>query len=404
MRVSVVGLGYVGLNVAIGAANSGHTVIGLDSSQKNISDLQEGKTFVPGISQNVILELIKTGKFTPTSTIKSIDRSEVIVIAVPTPLDSEKKPDLSFLIEAAKNISSTLSIGALIVNESTSYPGTLRNLIMPIFESNSKVKFEFASAPERIDPGNNLWNLKNTPRIIAGITEASTDLAFNFYKTFCSEVIRVSTPEVAEASKLFENTFRQVNIALANEFGVISHEIGFSANEAIVAASTKPFGFMPFFPSIGVGGHCIPVDPSYLSYAAELAGSKAKFIDLANSTNLSMAEYAVRRIEEILGGSLKNKSVQVAGLAYKPDVSDIRESPSLLLIEELEAKGAKVTWCDPVVSEYRGVKSKQLNPDIDLGLLVVPHKTINFSIWRKGATNVLDLSASPNNFGWPKFF
>lgn len=404
MRVTVIGQGYVGLSLAIGAAKVGHQVIGVDISEKLIQQLEAGDTFVPGIDKTLLTSLVINGRYHPTSNFELMNGSEVIIIAVPTPLDNFRKPDITFVEAACLQIAKKVTSRALIVNESTSYPGTLRNFIKKIVEDNCDTEFWYASAPERIDPGNGNWTLSNTPRVISGLTKEATLKAIEFYQSFCSQVQEVSSPEVAEASKLFENSFRQINIALANEFAKISHTMNFSANEAIYAASTKPFGFMPFFPSIGVGGHCIPVDPSYLSYAAELAGGKAEFIDLANSTNLSMATYTVNRIKEFLEGSLRGKSVQVAGITYKPDVPDLRESPSLLLIEELEREGAEVTWSDPVVKEYKGMKSLNLNPNVDLGLLVVPHESFDFSTWKKAGTAVLDLSANPTDYGWPKFF
>jgi UDP-N-acetyl-D-glucosamine dehydrogenase len=403
MRVSVIGQGYVGLSVAVGAASVGHVVVGVDSNDSLISDLKKSQTFVPGIKRELLNELITSGSYIPTTNLDLIQKSDVVIIAVPTPLDSNKKPDLSFLKAATLEISKTIKNTALIINESTSYPGTLRNLIKPIFDSNSKVLFFFASAPERIDPGNEVWKISNTPRIIAGLNQESTDKAIKFYKTFCSSIYQASSPEVAEAAKLFENSFRQINIALANEFSVISNLLGFSANEAIHAAATKPFGFMPFFPSIGVGGHCIPVDPSYLSYAAELVGAKPSFIELANQTNLNMVKHVVGRIKEELGGKLKGLQIQLAGIAYKPEVSDLRESPALLLIEELEKEESVVTWCDPLVAEYKNQRSIELNPLVDLGLIISPHKVIDLKVWLSGNTKVFDLSADANNYGWPKF-
>ena len=404
VKIAIIGQGYVGLNLAMGAAKVGHHVVGLEISEILVSELLNSKTFIPGIQEKVLSELLRSGHYIPTTNAELINGADAVIIAVPTPLDSNRKPDLSYLERACSIIAKNVNNKTLIVNESTSYPGTLRNVIKKIIELNSKVEFLYASAPERIDPGNKNWNLANTPRVISGLTNEASKLASEIYRSFCAEVYEVSTPEVAEASKLFENTFRQINIALANEFAIISKILGFSATEAISAASTKPFGFMPFFPSIGVGGHCIPVDPSYLSYAAELAGGKAQFIDLANSTNLSMAKHTVNGIKDFLKGKIMGKLVQVAGISYKPDVPDLRESPSLQLIAELEGEGAKVIWSDPVVNEYNGVKSSELNPNIDLGLLVVPHKSFDFSIWKNAGTVVLDLSSNPTDYGWPKYF
>jgi len=403
MKVSVIGQGYVGLTVAVEVASVGHTVIGLDLDKNNIAELTKGKTHIPGISTKKILDLIKTENYTPTTDFNSIRDSNIVIIAVPTPLNEDKKPDLSFLINAAENISRVLSSSALIVNESTSYPGTLRNLIVPIFNNNSSITFEFASAPERIDPGNNNWNLRNTPRVISGISDQATTKAIDFYQQFSGKIFRASSPEVAEASKLFENSFRQINIALANEFSIISYKLGFSAHEAINAASTKPFGFMPFYPGIGVGGHCIPVDPTYLSHAATLSGVNANFIELANETNLNMVHEVISRIKQEMGGSLKSLKIQIAGISYKSGVSDLRESAALRLLAELKNEGSIVSWCDPLVKEYKGSKSSDINPEIDLGLIVTPHEEIDFELWKKHQTKVIDLSSNNKNYGWAKY-
>jgi UDP-N-acetyl-D-glucosamine dehydrogenase len=403
MVVTVIGLGYVGLTLSVGIAAAGHKVIGLDSNSLLVDQLRGGKTHVPGISQSQLISLINQDKFTPTIDPNLVSKSEIVIIAVPTPLDNQRKPDLNYLQTAIESVANKIQDGALIVNESTSYPGTLRNFIKPLFEKYSSYVLNYASAPERVDPGNNEWNLENTPRVIAGLSENATKSAVKFYSTFCKNIHTVSSPEVAEAAKLFENTFRQINIALVNEFSNIASTLGFLASDAIKAAATKPFGFMPFFPSIGVGGHCIPVDPSYLSYIAEKAGIKANFINLANQTNLSMAKNIAFRIKDELGGTLTDKYIQIAGIAYKSGVSDMRESPSLNLIRELKNLGAKTSWFDPLVTSYNNEHSTPLNPNIDLGLIISPHEQIDFSTWLSAGTKVFDLSANSNNYGWPKF-
>jgi len=403
MVVTVIGLGYVGLTLSVGIAAAGHKVIGLDSNSLLVDQLRGGKTHVPGISQSQLISLINQDKFTPTIDPNLVSKSEVVIIAVPTPLDNQRKPDLNYLQTAIESVANKIQDGALIVNESTSYPGTLRNFIKPLFEKYSSYVLNYASAPERVDPGNNEWNLENTPRVIAGLSENATKSAVEFYSTFCKNIHTVSSPEIAEAAKLFENTFRQINIALVNEFSNIASTLGFLASDAIKAAATKPFGFMPFFPSIGVGGHCIPVDPSYLSYIAEKAGIKANFINLANQTNLSMAKNIAFRIKDELGGTLIDKYIQIAGIAYKSGVSDMRESPSLNLIRELKNLGAKTSWFDPLVTSYNNEHSTPLNPNIDLGLIISPHEQIDFSTWISAGTKVFDLSANSNDYGWPKF-
>jgi UDP-N-acetyl-D-glucosamine dehydrogenase len=261
----------------------------------------------------------------------------------------------------------------------------------------------FASAPERIDPANILWDISITPRLISGISHEAIEKSVQFYSSICKKITVVSSPEVAESAKLFENTFRQVNIALVNELSIITNKMGISAHEVVEAAATKPFGFMPFYPSIGVGGHCIPVDPSYLSFKAEQLGLKANFIDLANQLNRAMPKNVARKIQLELGGNLKNKRIQIAGVAYKSNVSDIRESPNLVLINELIQLGAEVSWFDPLVGSIGNQKSEPLDSQIDLGLIVSPHNDMDFSLWKNSGIKVLDLSANNVNYGWPKF-
>jgi UDP-N-acetyl-D-glucosamine dehydrogenase len=308
------------------------------------------------------------------------------------------------LKNACQIVAKVVKDDSLIINESTSYIGTLRDLIKPTIDTLSGLRnLMYAVAPERIDPGNKAWDMGNTPRLISGLTNESTQKTIDFYQKFCKELKSVSKPEVAEAAKLFENTFRQVNIALVNEFSTIADKFEFSTHEAINAAGTKPYGFMPFFPSIGVGGHCIPVDPTYLSYSAEKVGLETNFIDLANKINISMAKSVAKRILVKIGGDLTGKRIQIAGIAYKAGVSDMRESPAVLLMEELKNLGARLTWCDPLVESFNDEISIPLDPTIDLGLIVTPHKEIDFSVWLDAKTNVLDLSASPTNYGWDKF-
>lgn len=403
MKVAIFGQGYVGLTLAIAASQAGHKIIGFDINKNLIADLLNGSTYVPGIDPKKLHELIKSGHYIPTHDFSDVQGAEILIIAVPTPLDEDRNPDLSLLKSVTELIAQKFASNALVVNESTSYPGTLRNIIKPILEKSKLAIFQCASAPERVDPGNNKWVMKNTPRVICGLDYEATNKAVNFYSTFCMEIYQAPSVEVAEASKIFENTFRQINIALVNEFSEIAHKIGFSAHEAIKAAATKPFGFMPFFPSIGVGGHCIPVDPTYLSYISEKFGMEAQFINLANTVNSVRPKKIARRIKDELGGSLVNKLIQIAGIAYKPDVSDLRESPATQLIDELLGLGAKVSWFDPLVKTYNNYKSVPLDPNIDIGLIVTPHSQIDFSIWKEANIKVLDLSANSINYGWPKF-
>jgi UDP-N-acetyl-D-glucosamine dehydrogenase len=403
-NVSIIGQGYVGLPLSVYSAQAGNKVIGFDLDAQKILEIKQGLVNISGLNQNLLKNLILTGQYQPTTDIKNIRNSDIIVLAVPTPLRLDGTPDTSFLESAAQLVAQNCKPTALIVNESTSYPGTLRLLVKPIFDKKSLDKVIFASAPERVDPGNLKWILENTPRVVSGLTNEATEKTFEFYSTFCSEVEVVSSPEVAEASKLFENTFRMVNIALANEFAEISEKLGFSAYEAIDAASTKPFGFMAFYPSVGVGGHCIPIDPKYLSHVARLAGADSSLIDKAHEINSNIPRKLAVRIKNELDGSLKNKKIQIAGIAYKPNVPDLRESPGIELLHELRDLGAVVTWHDPVVKELNQEKSSDLEINIDLGLIVTPHKIMNFLPWKESGIKVLDLSVGPKNLGWPKYF
>ena len=404
MIICVVGQGYVGLPIAIHAANAGHTVYGLDTDINKIKQLKLGLTSSPEVSREHLLDLQSQDKIRFVTNLEANLSIEIFVIAVPTPLDKEREPDLSMLKSACEIIAINAQSNSLIINESTSFIGTLRSFIRPSIEKNTSAEnLKYAVAPERIDPGNNNWNIKNTPRVISGLSQSATDAAADFYGSFCTQIYKVDKPEIAEAAKLIENTFRQVNIALVNELSEIANKYDFALSDAIQAASTKPFGFMPFYPSIGVGGHCIPIDPSYLSYSAKVVGIESKFIDLANAINLSMPLKVVTQIESQLGLSLKGIKVQIVGIAYKPDISDTRESPALELMRVLELKGAHVTYYDPFVNRWDKLISQPLSADIDIGLIVTPHSQIDFSTWKKADVKVLDLSANSNDYGWPKF-
>lgn len=404
MKISIIGQGYVGFPLSIQLALVGNTIIGFDNNEAKISNLQNGLVDIPGVNLDELNKLLGEKKYIPTLDPNLMSDSDTIILAVPTPLDKSGNPDTSFLEIAAKTAANYAKDNALIVNESTSYPGTLRNLIKPIFDKHSKYKFLFASAPERVDPANLNWNLKNTPRVIAGLSDEATDKAVSVYSSFCSQIHRASSPEVAEASKIFENTFRMVNIALVNEFALIANKIGFSTQEAISAASTKPFGFMPFYPSIGVGGHCIPVDPKYLSYLSKSVGANSDLIDLAHKINTEMPKKTTQRIKSEVGGDLSNKRIQVAGIAYKPNVPDVRESPALELIKELKSLGASVSWHDPIVIEWNGEKSSIIDSNIDLGLIVTAHTSLDLTPWKVASTRVIDLSANGTDYGWPKLY
>ena len=404
MNICVIGQGYVGLPISIKAATAGHKVYGFDIDSPKIEQLKLGITTSPEVTKDRILALQKSNQISFITRLEDNLSIEVFIIAVPTPLNEYREPDLKMLENACLTVARFIQSNTLIVNESTSYIGTLRNFIYPLIENNSSsINLRYAVAPERIDPGNNVWHLENTPRIISGLDEISINQASKFYSTFCIQIHQVDKPEIAEAAKLIENTFRQVNIALVNELSEVASKFDFSLHDAINAAATKPFGFMPFYPSIGVGGHCIPVDPAYLNYSARQVGVESKFIDLANVTNLNMPAKVVSRIESHLKIELKGMKIQIAGIAYKTGISDMRESPALELIKVLESNGSQVSYHDPLISNWKHLYSEPLRTDIDLGIIVTPHLQIDFSIWKKANVKVLDLSANSNSYGWPKF-
>jgi UDP-N-acetyl-D-glucosamine dehydrogenase len=373
MRVAIIGQGYVGLTIAVGAAGAGHSVIGFDVNAELVKQLNSGKSHIEGISDQQITGLVASGLFTASTDASLLEGSAVIVIAVPTPLDGDRNPDLSYVHAAAELINQNVKTPALIINESTSYPGTLRKEIAARITG---VEHLFASSPERVDPGNTEWGTKNTPRLIGGLTPAAVAKAREFYASFCDSIIEVSSPEVAEAAKIFENTFRQVNIALVNEFAQISDALGISSREVIEAAATKPYGFMPFNPGPGVGGHCIPVDPSYLAHVANQVGVPATFIKRANEVNLAMPAYVVKRVVAGAGGSIEGKSVVVVGVSYKANVADTRETPAAAVIDLLRAQGAMVVWHDDLVGTWRRESSTALG-SFDIAVVVTKHDGVS---------------------------
>ena len=373
MKVAIIGQGYVGLTISAFAAEH-FEVVGFDSNRDIVNQLNQGHSHIEGVEGSQLGKLIKSGRYRATTQGRDIQGSDIVVIAVPTPLSPERKPDLSFIDAACKTMGQNLSHPVLVVNESTSFPGTLRNIIKPAIEKYTpgQVEHLYAISPERVDPGRSDFNQKNTPRLFSGLTPEATAKTREFYAKFCDNLVEVSSPEVAEAAKLFENTFRQVNIALVNEFAQIAHTLGVSVYETLDAANTKPYGFMKFTPSAGVGGHCIPVDPTYLAAVAEEHGAPATFIRRANEVNLEMSEYIVRRVVEDNGGSLQGKSVLVVGVAYKPNVADVRETAAELVIQHLRSQGAVVSWHDDVVCNWKGESSAPLN-GADIAVVVTKH-------------------------------
>jgi len=389
MRVAIIGQGYVGLTIAVSAAGAGHNVVGFDVNDSLVGALNAGTSHIEGITDNALAGLVASGAYKATTDAAVLDGCDVIVIAVPTPLDEKRNPDLSYVHAAADLIAKHIKSAALVINESTSYPGTLRREIAARITG---VEHLYASSPERVDPGNTQWGAKNTPRLIGGLTPVAVAKAKEFYATFCDTIIEVSSPEVAEAAKIFENTFRQVNIALVNEFAQIADALGISGREVLDAAATKPYGFMEFNPGPGVGGHCIPVDPSYLAHVANEVGVPATFIKRANEVNLAMPAYVVKRVVEGSGGSIKGKNVVVVGVSYKSNVADTRETPAAAVIDLLRAQGATVTWHDDLVGNWRGESSTPVK-GADIAVLVTKHDGLDLAAL-KGCGYVFDCTGT----------
>jgi UDP-N-acetyl-D-glucosamine dehydrogenase len=386
MNIAILGQGYVGLALAKAALVAGHNVTGFDTNIKVIQAIKE---------QRIQDKILSNKNYLPSNDQTDIENHHIYVIAVPTPLNKDNLPDISYLNKASELIAVAAPNGALVINESTSYPGTLQEIVIPQISKSNKAKFLYAAAPERIDPENAKWNIKNTPRIISGIDEDSTKAALKFYESICDQVKVVSSPEVAEAAKLFENTFRQVNIALVNELAQISERLNISASEVITAASTKPFGFMPFNPGLGVGGHCIPIDPIYLAQKAKSVGATTAFIDQANKVNQQMPLYILKRIKALLNNDLNGKKICIVGLSYKPNVSDLRQSPSLVLWKELDEQGAKVSFHDEIIMDYAGNKSTPLTQNaFDLVVVAVKHKYLDLNLLKKSSQIIFDCTGS----------
>jgi UDP-N-acetyl-D-glucosamine dehydrogenase len=389
MRVAIIGQGYVGLTIAVGAAGVGHEVTGFDVNADLVKELNSGVSHIEGISDSELKNFLSNKTYTASTDASSVNGCDVIVIAVPTPLTEARNPDLSFVHAAVELIQNNVKTPTLVINESTSYPGTLRNEIAARING---IQHLYASSPERVDPGNTQWGTKNTPRLIGGLTPEAVSNAKEFYSSFCDTVIEVSSPEVAEAAKIFENTFRQVNIALVNEFAQIADALGISGREVLDAAATKPYGFMEFNPGPGVGGHCIPIDPTYLAYVANEVGVPATFVKRANEVNLAMPAYVVKRIIAGAGGSVKGRSVVVVGVSYKANVADTRETPAASIIDLLREAGASVSWHDPLVGSWRGESSAELGA-CDVAVVVTMHDVVSIEDIKK-STYVFDCTGS----------
>lgn len=402
--VGVVGLGYVGLPLAVTFAQAGVSVVGVDNSPEKVAALNAGESHTDDVSSETLHGLVSDGKVRFSEDYGALREADAVLICLPTPLDEHREPDLSIVVAGVEAISENLRPGTLVVLESTTYPGTTREVVQPILERGGKREigrdFHLAFSPERVDPGNIGYNIKSTPKVVGGVTEACSQRAEELYRRVIDEVHVVSSPESAEMTKLLENIFRGVNIALVNELAILCHRMGIDVWEVVDAAKTKPFGFMPFYPGPGLGGHCIPVDPFYLSWRAKAFDMSTEFIELAGRTNVNMPYYAASRITSALNDEKKpvnGSRVLMLGVSYKPNVGDLRESPSLRILELLAGNGADVVYHDPHVPELldHGLESVELTEgriqEADCVVIATDHKMVNLEPVVAQASKVVDL-------------
>jgi UDP-N-acetyl-D-glucosamine dehydrogenase len=387
MRVGVVGLGYVGLPLAVAFAEEGHEVVGLDTDPRKIDALAERSSYIEDVASERLAAL--DGKLTATSRYPDLSSCDGVIICVPTPLTNSREPDLSYMVDAATSLAAVLQKGQLIVLESTTYPGTTRERLRPILEESGLAAgrdFHLAFSPERIDPGRTDYTIRTTPKVVGGLTDSCTKAAVELYSQICDTVVEVSSPDAAELAKLLENIFRSVNIALVNEMAMLCERLGIDVWEVIDAAASKPFGFMRFDPGPGMGGHCLPVDPFYLSYKAREHDFYTEFIELAGKINQNQPHWCVRRVERALndaGKATNGARVLLLGVSYKAGVGDIRESPALKIIRLLGDLGAEVSYHDPHVPELPDFElaSAELDESVaaaDLVCIVTAHPTIDY--------------------------
>jgi UDP-N-acetyl-D-glucosamine dehydrogenase len=372
LKIGVIGLGYVGLPLAAAFAKKGFSVTGIDLDKKKVSSVRRGRSYVLDVPSADIHDAVKRRLLRATSDYKALAPLDAVIICVPTPWSKKKEPDISFIVDAAKRIAGCLKKGQLVVLESTTYPGTTDEVLLPMFERSglrAEKDFYLAFSPERVDPGNRNFEVTAIPKVVGGVGKESSSAAKSLYEIIMERTVVVSSAKTAEMVKLLENTFRSVNIGLINEIAVMSNRLGIDIWEVIEAAKTKPFGFMPFYPGPGLGGHCIPIDPLYLSWKSRLHGYEAKMIELASSISETMPQYVVERVSRLLNLKkipLKNARVLVLGAAYKKNIDDIRESPALEVMEKFLEEGAGLSYSDPYVPSVklsdRSLKSQKLTP------------------------------------------
>ena len=397
--LAIIGQGYVGLPLAMAAVDAGWSVIGIEKSVSRVNQLNSGSSPVEDISDSQLAKALAEKKYVASNNPADVATASVVTICVPTPLNEAREPDLELLESATKDVAPFLSNGTLLVSESTSYPGTLRDVIIPIVNGNKPKEttaLYFASAPERVNPGDPVWDQKNTPRLVGGIDSESQTRALAFYNSICDSVVPTSTPEIAEAAKILENTFRLVNIAMINEFTQLCSAQGINVHEVINAAATKPYGFMPFRPGVGIGGHCIPVDPLYLSWWARRGGQVASLVERADGIANQMPIYVAERALALVQGARDNSKVLIMGVAYKPGVGDVRETPASALRAALVARGADVAWVDPLVPLWEGTKPVNEEWDCDVAIVATNQPGLNVNSLLGRGIPVLDCT---NNYG-----
>jgi UDP-N-acetyl-D-glucosamine dehydrogenase len=411
-RVHVIGLGYVGLSLAVELAKAGFAVRGIDIDLERVNQLNRGQSYLVDVATETLAPLVAQGRLTATTAFDEAGQADALIICVPTPLRKSKEPDISFIVASLESLLPHLHQGQLLVLESTTFPGTTEEVVQPRLESVGLVvgvDVFLAFSPERVDPGNRKFTTANIPKVVGGVTRGCTELAATLYGHVTTSVFEASSPRVAETAKLLENTFRSVNIALANELAFACRKIGVDPWEVIEAAATKPFGFMPFYPGPGIGGHCIPVDPLYLSWKVRLTGYEAQFIALADQINRAMPEHVVHLVADALnehGRAVRGASILVLGVTYKADVNDIRESPALEILELLARRGAQVSYADPFTPQLilDGLKLSAVEPlaetlaAADCVLILTSHSSFDYGMIAQQASLVVDTRNAMKQF------
>jgi UDP-N-acetyl-D-glucosamine dehydrogenase len=413
-RVGIVGLGYVGLPLAVEYARQGFTVIGIDLQESKVHALNEGISYIQDVPSSEVASLVAAGKLTATTDFSVVADLDTVNICVPTPLRKTKDPDMSYIVSACEQIAKRFHPGMLVILESTTYPGTTDELVRPMLERDgvrAGEDFFLCFSPERVDPGNEKFQTRNIPKVVGGVTAACTEMGRLFYSQSLETVVPVSSTQVAEMVKLLENTFRMINIGLVNELAIMCGRMGIDVWEVIDAAATKPFGFMPFYPGPGLGGHCIPIDPFYLSWKSKQAGIEARFIELAGHVNGQMPHYVVEKIQNALNEvckPLRGSHVHLCGAAYKRDIDDVRESPALDIIHLLNRRGARVTYSDPYVPELRIDGNTLRSADLtavahiaDCVVIVTDHRNVDYASLVRDARLIVDTRHALRSFTSP---